>query len=187
MTVLAGKPAGKTLCTGFLAAICLLVAGCGFHMRGSGGSPLTQGVFIEGVSPNDPFVAEFNNALTGVGGKVAKEPGQAQAVIHVYRITQTRRGITLGQFGRSTEFDLYFRIIYDVRTPKGQILLPRQEFEVRRDYYNDQSLPLAQGAEEGTIRSEMQREAAQSLMRRAGYALKRTPESTPNPSPPPKS
>jgi LPS-assembly lipoprotein len=51
-------------------------------------------------------------------------------------------------------------------------LLPRQEIEIRRDYFNDQSSPLGQMAEEGLIRQEMQKEAAQLLLRRIVYGLR---------------
>jgi LPS-assembly lipoprotein len=53
------------------------------------------------------------------------------------------------------------------------VLLPRQDIEVRRDYFNDQTLPLAQVAEEGVMRVEMQKEAAQALLRRTISALRK--------------
>jgi LPS-assembly lipoprotein len=67
---------------------------------------------------------------------------------------------------------LVFRLEYEVATPGGEILLPRQEIEIRRDYFNDQSSPLGQMAEEGLIRQEMQKEAAQLLLRRIVYGLR---------------
>jgi LPS-assembly lipoprotein len=55
-------------------------------------------------------------------------------------------------------------------------LLPRQEIETKRDYFNDQTLPLGQAEEEGLIRQELEKEAAQALLRRAVFALSKAPE-----------
>jgi len=82
----------------------------------------------------------------------------------------------LSRAGRSVMYDLSYRVVYDVRTPKGEVLLPRQEIETKRDYFNDQTLPLGQAEEEGLIRQELEKEAAQALLRRAVFALGKAPE-----------
>jgi LPS-assembly lipoprotein len=57
-------------------------------------------------------------------------------------------------------------------------LLPRQEIELKRDYFNDQTSPLSQTFEEVQIQQEMQREAAQLLFRRVTYGLSHLPAKT---------
>lgn len=160
---------------GLLATICLSLAACGFHLRGAGPA-LAQSLYIEGLSPRDSFMGTFSSVVSLAGGRLVPDARQAGGVIHVYRATHHRRSITLGRFGRANEFDLSYRLVYDVRTSQGEVLLPRQEIEMRRDYFNDQTLPLGQAEEEGLIRQELEKEAAQALLRRATYALKRAPE-----------
>lgn len=150
-----------------LIALSLALAGCGFHLRGSGGPTFAQGILLQGINSGNPLYADFNSALTLVGGRLVKSPGESAGIVYVHRAYHSRRSLTLSRFGRSTEFDLSYRIVYDVRSPTGEVLLPRQDIEVRRDYFNDQTLPLAQVAEEGVMRVEMQKEAAQTLLRRA--------------------
>ncbi len=136
---------------------------------------MAKSVFVEGDTRYDAFTGEFNNLLAHSGGNLATTASDAGAVVHVVRARHERRPITLSKQGRANTYDLIFRLEYDVTTPKGEVLLPRQEIEIRRDYYNDQTSPLSQTAEEDLIRQEMQQEAAQLLLRRIVYGLRHTP------------
>lgn len=157
-----------------LILICLvagwLATGCGFHLRGSG--PLVAGDWsLEGLPVGDAFAGEFDRALLGAGGHKPKSITKADGVIHVYQLLRLRRPITLGRFGRANEFDLVYRLVYDIRNAKGEVIAPRQEIELHRDYFNDQSQPIAMDEEEQQIRSEMLKEIAQTLLRRVTYVL----------------
>ncbi|HUL13002.1 MAG TPA: LPS assembly lipoprotein LptE [Methylococcaceae bacterium] len=167
--------AGRVLFPTILAAVCLSLAACGFHLRGSGPG-IAQKLYLEGLGPGDSFVGTFGNAMSLAGGKVVPEAGQAGGVIHIYKASHFRRYLALSRAGRSVLYDLSYRVVYDVRTPKGEVLLPRQEIETKRDYFNDQTLPLGQAEEEGLIRQELEKEAAQALLRRAVFALSKAPE-----------
>lgn len=148
----------------------IMLSGCGFHLRGSG--PLLAGDWaLEGLPVGDAFAGEFDRALLGAGGHKPVSVTKADGVIHVYRLLRLRRPITLGRFGRANEFDLAFRLVYDIRDAKGETISPRQEIELHRDYFNDQSQPIAQDEEELQIRAEMLREIAQTLIRRVTYIL----------------
>jgi len=153
-----------------------LLTGCGFHLRGSGTSAMSRSLFIEGIAQNDPFVVDLSDALSVAGGKAAPAASEAAGILRIYRAAHLRRSLSVSRFGRSTEFDLFFRVVFDVRTPKGEVVLARQEIEIKRDYFNDQSVPLAQTAEEGVMRQEMQKEAAQAVLRRAAFALRNSAE-----------
>jgi len=114
---------------------------------------------------------EFDRTVAMAGGRSVSSATQATGVIHVYTLLNQRRALTLGRFGRANEFDLIYRLVFDVRSPKGEVISPKQEIELHRDYYNDQSLPLALKEEEGLIRREMLKEIAQALVRRANSAV----------------
>jgi LPS-assembly lipoprotein len=167
--------AGRTLFGSVAVVLAILsLAGCGWHLRGEiPGSTADKTLFISGIGPRQPFYGDFTQALTYSGGFLAKTPKQASAVVHIVRAIHERRPITLSKQGRANTFDLTFRVLYDIRTPKGEVLVPQQELEIRRDYFNDQSSPLGQGEEEAQMRMEMQKEAAQALLRQVVYTLGR--------------
>lgn len=153
--------------------LALTLAACGFHLRGNiQQDSLARSIYVEGDTRYDAFTGEFTQLLATSGGILAHSQNDAGAVIHIARARLERRPITLSKQGRANTYDLVFRMEYDVMTPKGEILLPNQEIEIRRDYFNDQTSPLSQAAEENLIRQEMQREAAQLLLRRIVYGLR---------------
>lgn len=157
-----------------LAALSL--AGCGFHLRGEiPGTAESKTLFISGISTRNSFYGDIAQVLSYSGGTLATAPAKAGAVVNVTLARHERRALTLSGQGRANTFDLTFRVVYDVRSPKGDILVPQQEMEVRRDYFNDQSSPLGQGEEEALMRVEMEKEAAQTLLRRVVYTLNRKP------------
>ena len=167
--------------------VLMAIAGCGFHLRGSkvgGGvdNAFAQRLYLEGPASHTGFATVFVTALTAVGGKQVFDPAESNAIIHMYQATFRRQSITLSNAGKANGFDLSYRISYDVRSPKGVVLQERKEFEVKRDYYNDQTLPLAQQAEESQISEALVNEAAQSLLRRVVGDIKRTSVSTPEPA-----
>jgi len=153
-----------------------MLSACGFHLRGAlPNNMIAKTIYVDGLGRGDPFLQEFSQILSYSGGSVVAAPSQAGAVIHIVRARQDRRPIGLSKQGRANLFDLSFRVVYDVTTPQGEVLLPRQELELKRDYFNDQTSPLSQTQEEAQIIQEMQREAAQLLFRRVAYGLSHQP------------
>ncbi|BBL76612.1 LPS assembly lipoprotein LptE [Methylomagnum ishizawai] len=160
----------------------LALAACGWHLRGEmPGTKLENTLYLSGITNKNPFYGDFNQTLNNLGGALAPTPGLASAVVHITSAAHTRRPITLSQQGRANTFDLTYRVVYDVRSPKGEILIPQQELEIRRDYFNDQTTPLGQGYEEDMYRQEMQKEAARTLLRQVSYTL-RQQRKTANPT-----
>jgi len=59
-------------------ALALLLAGCGFHLRGSGGLPDGMAVtYIQGIKPWSRLHGNFRDALEGHGVLVYPEAGRA--------------------------------------------------------------------------------------------------------------
>jgi LPS-assembly lipoprotein len=138
---------------------------------------LEQSLYVEGPgATGGTFLGVFGSALTGAGGKIVGTPVAASGVVFLYQAAYKRQPITLSRTGLATGYDLSYRIVYEVRTPKGEVLQPRKEFEIKRDYFNNQTLPLAQLYEESQIRDELEKEAAQFLLRRVTHLLKDAPE-----------
>ncbi len=163
------------------ALAALAISACGWHLRGEiPGSKEARTLFVSGIGPRVPFYSDFTQIFITSGGILATVPSQASAVVHIVSADHQRRPITLSQQGRANTFDLSFRVIYDVRTPKGEILIPKQELEVRRDYFNDQISPLGQGEEEAMYRVEMQKDAAKTLLRRVIYTLRQQKSASPS-------
>ncbi|MGX2041018.1 LPS-assembly lipoprotein LptE [Methylocaldum sp. MU1018] len=160
-----------------LAIAAAMLSACGFHLRGALPSTMAaKTLYLDGMSGSELFYQEFSQILSHSGGSLAAAPSQAGAIIHIVRAKQESRSIGLSKQGRTNLYDLIYRVVYEVTTPQGEILMPRQEIEMKREYFNDQSSPLSQTQEEYQIMEEMKKEAAQLIFRRIAYGLSRQPE-----------
>jgi LPS-assembly lipoprotein len=156
-----------------LALIVLTLCGCGFHLRGQVELPeRAKVVYLEGVDRGQPFSQQLTELLGFAGGRVTNDRNEAGSVLHVLRSLQERRQISLSRAGKANAFDLIYRIDYEAVTPKGEVLIPRQELEITRQYFVDLRFALGQGEQESQLRTEMEQEAAQALLLRLRYAVK---------------
>lgn len=159
-----------------LLVLLALMTGCGFHVRGDlPGTAHEKTLMMTGTGRGSPFYTNFTQALTVGGGTLAGKAADAAAIVNVIKVAHIRRPITLSSTGRANMFDLTFRVIYEVQTPKGAILIPEKELEVRREYFNTQGSPLGQGLEEAQLRIEMEKEASQTLLRQVMIGLREKP------------
>ena len=150
----------------------VLLSGCGFHLRGDiPGTTRDKTLLMTGVSRGNPLYINFTQALTAGGGIVAAKSADASAVVNVMRAVHLRRPITLSAAGRANMFDLTYRVVYDVLNTKGEVLIGEKELLIHREYFNTQGSPLGQGYEEIQMRAEMEKEAAQTLLRQVVLSL----------------
>jgi LPS-assembly lipoprotein len=171
------RPAARLLAPGLAG---LLLAGCGFHLRGElPEKSAARNLYITGIGPGNPFYGDLTRMLGDYGGQVAPKPDQAGAIVRVISAGHYRRPITLSSGGRANSFDLSFRVVYGIDSPKGEELVPEQELIIRRDYFNQQLSPLGQGSEEAQLRQEMEYEAAQAMLRRVIFRLNNPPPPKP--------
>lgn len=152
------------------------VAGCGYHLRGRVDLPArAQVVYLKGIAPGQPFGTEFTELLSFAGGRVTSKPMEAGSVFQVIRGIHQRRQISLSKAGKANGYNLTYRLEYEVTTPQGEVLMPREELEVSRQYFVDIRFPLGQGEQETLMRMEMEREAAQTAMRRLRSVVRSAP------------
>jgi len=149
------------------------LGGCGYHLRGKVDLPeRAKVVKLTGIAPGQPFSQEFIEILSFAGGRLAVNQAEAGSVFHVISGIHQRRQISLSKAGKANGYNLSYRLLFEVTTPKGEVLLPREELEISRQYFVDIRFPLGQGEQETLMRSEMEREAAQIVMRRLRSAVR---------------
>lgn len=155
-----------------LLVLCLLLAGCGFKLRGAMElPPEMQRVALEGVSPASPIAQALRSLLRFSGGTIAADRAAADSILRITHVEEERREVSLTETGKANEFELTYRVSFDVITPQGAVLLPEQTVEIVRDYFNDQLNIVGKTEEEILLWQEMQKEAARTLLRRVDAAL----------------
>lgn len=150
-------------------AVIMLLAGCGFHLRGS--QPLPFESIYVGAPANSELGAALRRSIRASGGtRIADSPQEAEAVLAVVGENREKIILTLDTAGRVREFQLRYRFVFRVHDQKGKDLLPQSEIVLTRDFtFNDSAL-LAKEQEEALLYADMQNDLVQQIVRRLAAA-----------------
>ena len=158
-----------------LPAPALLLAGCGFKLRGVQQFSF-RSLYIA-APPSSPLARELRRTLQGAGDtvQVLTEPAQqpqAEAILEVLSEQQERTVVGLNASGQVRELQLRLRLRFKLRTPLGEEWIPETELLQQRDISYNETIALAKEAEEALLYRNMQPDLVQQLLRRLA-AVKR--------------
>lgn len=153
---------------GFAALLALMVAGCGFQLRGSAQVPFNS-LYIPNARTGIGLELK-RNIEAGTQAKVVEDPKGADAILELSNELRDKAILSLGGTGRVREFRLRYSITYRVHDGKGGEYLPSNTVNLTRDVtYNDAEI-LAKEAEELLLFRDMQSDMVQQLLRRLSSA-----------------
>jgi len=151
--------------------LCLLSA-CGYHLRGNIALPDSlKRVYLSNAS------AELNAAALSVyksaSGELVKTASAAQLVIKIIDEHYQRRSISTGSTGYSNEYELNYRLQFELVNNQGKQLAERQTIEQSKNYYNDQNGTtfISKINEETLLRQELYVDAMRRVLARARAAV----------------
>lgn len=147
----------------FTTVLALSLAACGFHLRGN--IPLPSGIsnmFIE--APSGEFKDQLSQILTNVGADLATGPGGADVVLKIISATTNRTVGTLDARGKADSYNLVFSVSYRLEDPEGKEIRAATIRETRRYNFNPE-LVIESESEEADLLTDMEQEAAISLVR----------------------
>jgi len=153
----------------------LLLTACGYHLRGAIQLPeALQKIYVRGAS------AELTNAIArtfrSASGELVATAAEAGMILNVINEDYQRRTISIDSSGYSNEYDLVYRLTFDLLDNQGAVLISAQSIEVSKSYFNEQSsnTVLSKGNEEAVLRKELYSQAVRSVIDRARAELKKT-------------
>lgn len=163
---------------GILVLLALVLAGCGFHLRGtqtldealvvvavrdvgkSGQGRKTTGNATWYGGERDELRRVVAQALTDSGATVTDE---APLVIELLGEEVKRRTAAIGVSANVAEYQLDYLLRYRVVTADNSVLIPETQIERDRTYRYDERSPMGSAEEEALLRREMRRTAARQL------------------------
>jgi LPS-assembly lipoprotein len=149
-----------------------LLAGCGFHLRGSDALARHAPLYLEGIDRYNPLARRLQSALTASGIEVVESRQSAKAVLKIRDLGENQRVITVDSRGKATEYMLIRKVMVSLAAPDGNELVGEQEVGVRRSWVEVGKTGLAGRREAAELRVEMLEELSMSILRVLDYSLR---------------
>jgi len=148
----------------FLAA-CLLLAACGFQLRGD--APMGLSSLYVSSDAASQVAVDIRRTLTGTATRVVKTASEGEAHLRILTETREKQIYTITGSGRVFEYQLKLTVNYQMNLPGvEEPVIPATQIELRRLVTYSETAPVAKEAEEQLLFNHMVSEAASQILRR---------------------
>ena len=157
-----------------LLTLPLLLAACGFQLRGTADVPF-ETVYLP--NPTGGIQLDLKrNIQAGTRAKVVDNAKEAQAIMQFTEEARQKEILSLTSTGRVREFRLRYRVAFRVHDGKSGDYVPLQTIVLFRDVsFNDSDI-LAKETEEQLLFRDMQADMVSQIMRRLAAAQTPKPQ-----------
>jgi LPS-assembly lipoprotein len=148
----------------------IVLAGCGFRLRGTADVPF-EALYIPNAVSGIALDLK-RNVQAATNAKVVDTPRNADAILQFTHETRDREILSLTAAGRVREFRLRYRVGFRLHDGKGNEYVPQSNLELTRDVSFNDAQVLAKEAEEELLFRDMQSDMVQQILRRLAAARK---------------
>ncbi len=132
--------------------IVLLLAACGFQMRGAASVPPEMArTYIAADDQRSLFYRRLRDSLRGIGVNVVDSPVEATATFSIVSDIAGQRVLSVSARNVPREFEVFYTVFYSVQT-EDAILLAARSQTLTRDYTWDETRVLGKEKEEALLR-----------------------------------
>lgn len=133
-------------------SLCLLVAACGFQLRGELVLPTEMSRTYIATNDNySLFYRALRAELRMAGVDVVDSSGDASAVFSILGDNTAQRVLSVSARNVPTEFEVFYTVFYSVAVGERSIM-EQQSLTLTRDYTYDETLVLGKAREEELLR-----------------------------------
>jgi LPS-assembly lipoprotein len=151
----------------FPVVLVLALSACGFQLRNALTLPPDLGpVKVVSVDRYSPLAESLARALDNAGAIAAQLDSTDAAVLDLLAESWGDTPISVDELGRTQEFSLRYAVIFELRKADGNILVPRQNIELSRDYVSNPVNSIGTEGEREILQRELRREMAAAVLRR---------------------
>ena len=149
----------------------LLMAGCGFQLRGQAQLPAEMAVtYVQSQtaigSPPGVLNRKLQTLLANNGVTVTRDPTQATAIITLLNENSGRRTVAADRFDVKREYWLVYDARYQVTLRNGKTLIPAEGISANRNLLFDENRVLGFEAAQESLVDSMAEEMAWQILRR---------------------
>ncbi|WP_210396395.1 LPS assembly lipoprotein LptE [Motiliproteus sediminis] len=147
-------------------SLSLLLAGCGFQLRGLVAVPeALQTLTLEGDS-STPVYQTLERQLRANGIELVSPPRETHYRIALYSEGFNRRAASLNTRGKTEEYELRSQLRFEIFDRNGDSATGPLEVSAERTYRYDENNINAMQAEEALLRDELRQNIASQVIRR---------------------
>ncbi len=153
----------------WLALPLVLLAGCGFHLRGERDLPFATLAIRE--AGNVELGAQLKRAIRAASKtQVVDDPKEAQATVVFMENRREKVILSVNAAGRAREYQLVQRFRYQLVDAAGEPLQLAQQIVLTRDITFNDDVVLAKEQEEQLLYRDMQNDLVQQILRHLSVA-----------------
>jgi LPS-assembly lipoprotein len=156
-----------------LVLVLVLLAGCGFRLRGTAEVPF-ETLYLPGATSG--IALDLKRYIqAGTNARVVDDAAKADAIMQFTEEGRLKEVLSLTGTGKVREFQLRYRVGFRVHDGKGTDFVPQSVIQLTRDVtFNDAEI-LAKEQEEQILFRDMQTDMVQQILRRLAAAKPQKP------------
>ena len=159
----------------FALLLSLLLAACGFQLRGSYSLPYDT-LYIAMPETNALRATLKRSIEASTQTRVVDSAKEAQAVLTVVSDTPVKAVLSINSAGRVAEYQLVRNFIFQLADGSGKPLMPASTISIHRDITFNDAEVLSKESEESLLWRDIQNDLVQQLLRRLAAKPKPTEE-----------
>lgn len=142
----------------------LLLAGCGFRLRGSYLLPeQLSTLYVQSHDEYSEVSQQLKRLLKANNTQLLSQASPEYPVVQLQGDKLDRRTLSIFSNGQVAEYELIYSVEYALRLPQQDAT--KQKVEIYRNYQDDPDAALAKSKELELIINEMRQQAADRIMR----------------------
>lgn len=152
-----------------LFGLCLLVASCGFQLRGSESLPAERLPLYIAAAKEDALVRTLRRQMDLRDIVQTNSGSKARTRLTLHDNKNGQRILSVAATDGPEEYEVYYTVVFSVSVD-GKTLLDRKTIAMTRDYTYNKNDILGKRHEYEALRNALTEEMASALLRRVRYA-----------------
>lgn len=151
---------------GSILMLALLLTACGWQLRGVGGGAAGldgAAVYVAG-SPERLLRDAVDEGLSAGGARQVAAPADADLVLRIVGDARERRTLTVDRDIRVREYELRYRLTFELENAEGEPLLERSQVNTVRGFRADRDDPVGTEGREEELLVDLRRDAVRLML-----------------------
>ena len=159
----------------FVLCVCLLLAGCGFHLREAPNLPPSmRHIYVAAPNRSGYLLRELRRSLASEDTQVLATPEGATATLSIISVQRSSLPLAVNPQGEALEYKVSYRVEFSLLV-EGVVILEPQTVTLTRNYAYDVSNAVANEEQEQALDQAMAKDVSQFIAFRLAVVAKSLP------------